>query len=81
MSKLTEDMETWRSVELRLVGMTEEDLTPPQKAALDAYQQTYETVYLAKWGEAGPRGASLRMETEAEATARRAWEASLMAEG
>src|SRR5437870_4412322 len=76
----TDAMEIERSVTLRLAGLSEEELTATQKAALDAYMHAYQDAYLAKFGEAGPRGASLRMETEAEMQTRLAWEAAITPE-
>lgn len=72
-----DEMSIHRAVTLRMAGVTAEQLTAEQVAALDHYEAAYREFFLGKWGQAGPRGAVLRVETEAEIEARIAFEASI----
>lgn len=72
-----DEMAVHRAVTLRMAGVTAEHLTAEQLAALDRYEAAYREFFLGKWGQEGPRGAVLRMETEAETEARLAFEASI----
>ncbi len=72
-----EEMQIHRNVTLRLAGVTESQLNAEQLAALDRYEAAYRSFYLSKWGESGPRGSVLRMETEEETEARLQWEAAM----
>jgi hypothetical protein len=73
-----DEMQIHRNVTLRLAGVTDESqLSAEQLAALDRYEAAYQAFYLSKWGESGPRGSVLRMETEAETEARLQWEAAI----
>lgn len=66
-----------RRVTLMLYGLEEANLTPEQRAALDAYMDVTYAVYLTLYGPSGPRGAHLRQETQAEASARWAFEEAI----
>lgn len=72
-----DEMSIHRAVTLRMAGIVEPDLNSEQLAALDRYEAAYRQFFLGKWGEEGPRGAVLRVETEAEIEARIAFEESI----
>jgi hypothetical protein len=72
-----DEMQIHRNVTLRLAGVIESELNPEQLAALDKYEAAYQSFYLSKWGEGGPHGSVLRMETEGETETRLHWEASI----
>lgn len=72
-----DEMAVHRAVTLRMAGVTAEQLTAEQLAALDRYEGAYREFFIAKWGKAGPHGSVLRMEEPGETEARIAFEASI----
>ena len=73
----TDEMKSERRVTLALARLTEQQLTPEQRSALDAYMDAYKAFYLGTWGFAGPCNAVLREETPTEAKTRFQWEANI----
>jgi hypothetical protein len=73
--KFTYAMETHRGVTLSMAGFPNETILPLDLVdLLDAYEKAYQKMYIEKWGEVGPRGSVLRMETEEETNTREVWE-------
>jgi hypothetical protein len=69
-----QEMDLHRILTLLMAGFIDESKLPADLITkLNAYEQAYKKMYLEKWGEAGPKGSSLRYETDEETSTYFEW--------